>query len=148
MITKIKEAAESVGITAVITNSTEKIEVQLNRITSQADLPIMLVSWDMDIKMTFNEHGFLDNPTVDVVCLLMGKPEDTTKDEAESMATEMHYLYMQFVQNLRGLLSPTLTNYAGEPLSAVGSKLVPKHGAGKHAGILGRFTMAAPVKNC
>ena len=44
MISNIKKAADNVGITAIITNSTEKIEVQLNKITSLEDLPLMLIS--------------------------------------------------------------------------------------------------------
>ena len=148
MIAEIKEAAEFVGVTAFITNSTEKIEVQLNRLTGQEDLPIMLVSWDLDIKISFNNNGFLDNPTVDVVCLLLGKPEDTTKDEAENMAEEMYFLYISFIQQLRSLLSPKLVNYAGQPITNIGCKLVPKHGAGKHSGVLGRFTMITSITNC
>ena len=93
MISSIKEAAESVGITAFITNSTEKIEVQLNKLTQSAELPIMLVSWDLDVSMSFNVHGFLDNPTANVVCLLMTKPEDLTKVEMESSAEKMYFLY-------------------------------------------------------
>ena len=148
MTAEIREAAASVGVTAFITNSTEKIEVQLNRLTGQEDLPIMLVGWDLDIKITFNDNGFLDNPTVDVVCLLLGKPEDTTKDEAENMAEEMYFLYINFIQSLRTLLSPKMVNYADQPITNAGCKLVPKHGAGKHAGVLGRFTMITSVKNC
>ena len=148
MIAEIKQAAESVGVTAFITNSTEKIEVQLNRLTSQADLPIMLVSWDLEIKMDFNDNGFLDNPTSDVVCLLLNKPEDTTKDEAEGMAEDMYFLYLDFLQELRDVLSPYLVNYQSQPITNAGCKLVPIHGLGKHSGVLGRFTMITGINNC
>tara|TARA_B110000014_G_C19533559_1_gene286173 strand:- start:15 stop:461 length:447 start_codon:yes stop_codon:yes gene_type:complete len=148
MIAEIKQAAESVGVTAFITNSTEKIEVQLNRLTSQADLPIMLVSWDLEIKMDFNDNGFLDNPTSDVVCLLLGKPEDTTKEEAENMAEDMYFLYLDFLQELRDTLSPKLVNYQSQPIINAGCKLVPVHGLGKHSGVLGRFTMITGITNC
>ena len=148
MILEIKEAAESVGITAFITNSTEKIEVQLNKLTQSAELPIMLVSWDLDVSMSFNVHGFLDNPTANVICLLMTKPEDLTKVEMESSAEKMYFLYLEFIQALRTSLSPKLVNYKDQPLTGVGCKLVPKHGLGKHSGVLGRFTMITGITNC
>lgn len=148
MISDIKSAAESVGITAVITNSTEKIEVQLNRLTGQEDLPLMLVSWDLDISLQFNENGFLNNPKAKVVCLLMNKPEDTTKSEAEDMSVEMFYLYNDFIQALRDILSPKLVNYADQPIQDIGAKLIPVHGLGKHSGVMGRFTMTIGITNC
>lgn len=148
MIAEIKEAAESVGITALITNSTEKIEVQLNKITSLEDLPLMLVSWDLDATVSFNESGFLNNPVIDVVCLLMTKAEDPSKDEAEKSAEEMYFLYLKFIQSLRDILSPKLVNYQDEPVTGISCKLVPKHGLGKHSGVLGRFSMITGITNC
>jgi hypothetical protein len=148
MIAEIKSAAESVGITAVITNSTEKIEVQLNRITGMEDLPIMLVSWDLDATTSFNDNGFLNNPVIDVVCLLMTKAEDPSKDEAEIASEEMYFLYLKFIQALRDILSPKLINYNDQPITNIGCKLVPKHGLGKHSGVMGRFSMITGITNC
>lgn len=148
MISNIKKAADNVGITAIITNSTEKIEVQLNKITSLEDLPLMLISWDLDASVSFNDSGFLENPVIDVVCLLMTKPEDLSKDEMESAAEEMYYLYLDFIQELRTLLSPLLKNYQSQPITNIGCKLVPKHGLGKHSGVMGRFSMITAISNC
>ena len=72
-IADIKEAAKESGITAVITNSTERIETQLNKITGIEQLPIMLVSWDLETELTFDDNGFLNNPSTKVVLLLMTK---------------------------------------------------------------------------
>jgi hypothetical protein len=148
MIAEIKEAADSVGITAIVTNSTEKIEVQLNKITSLEDLPLMLISWDLDVSVSFNENGFLDNPIVDVVCLLMTKPEDLSKDEMETASEEMYFLYLEFIQALRDIISPQLVNYKEQPLTSISCKLIPKHGLGKHSGVMGRFSMITSVNNC
>ena len=148
MISNIKKAADNVGITAIITNSTEKIEVQLNKITSLEDLPLMLISWDLDASVSFNDSGFLENPVIDVVCLLMTKPEDLSKDEMESAAEEMYYLYLDFIQELRTILSPLLKNYQSQPITNIGCKLVPKHGLGKHSGVMGRFSMITAISNC
>jgi hypothetical protein len=148
MISNIKKAADNVGITAIITNSTEKIEVQLNKITSLEDLPLMLISWDLDASVSFNDSGFLENPVIDVVCLLMTKPEDLSKDEMESAAEEMYYLYLDFIQELRTILSPLLKNYQSQPIINIGCKLVPKHGLGKHSGVMGRFSMITAISNC
>lgn len=148
MIADIKLAAESVGITAVITNSSEKIESQLNRITRIEELPIMLVSWDLRSSLQFDEHGFLMNPSTDVVVLLMTKAEDNTKDEAESTAEEMAVLYQQFISNLYQQLLPYQRVQGTEILSGIEYTLVPQHGLGKHSGIMGRFTMSDSVANC
>lgn len=148
MIEDIKTAALTAGITAVITNSTEKIEVQLNKITHLEDLPIMLISWDLNISLNFNDNGFLDNPVSDVVALLMMKPEDLGKDSHEAGAEEMYFLYMDFLQALRDILSLKLKNYDKQPITGITCGLVPRHGLGKHAGILGKFSMITAVSNC
>jgi hypothetical protein len=148
MIADIKTAAEAVGVTAFITNSTEKIEVQLNRITSQADLPIMIVAWNLQVNMTFNDNGFLDNPIANVTCLLMNKPEDTTKDEAEKVAEEMYFLYLEFIQKLRDILAPKMLNYQNQPITGLSCGLVPRYGLGKHSGVKGDFSMITSITNC
>lgn len=149
MIADLKIAAEAVGITAIITNSNEKIETQLNRITGVEDLPIMLVSWDLETSLQFNEHGFLDNPVTNVVLLLMDKPKDRTKDVAEDTAEAMATLYQQFIQSLYTQLIQYQKVQGQEMLTQISYTLVPKHGLGKHAGVMGRFTMqTATVVDC
>lgn len=149
MIADLRIAAEAVGITAIITNSNEKIETQLNRITGVEDLPIMLISWDLETSLQFNQHGFLNNPVTNVVLLLMDKPEDRTKDVAESTAEAMANLYQQFMQSLYNQLVQYQKVQGEEMLTNISYTLVPKHGLGKHSGVMGRFTMqTAIVEDC
>lgn len=147
MINDIITAASSVGITAFITNSAERIETQLNRITSIDQLPAMLVSWDIQTELNINRHGFLDNPSSKIVCLLMDKASDTTKVQAEVTAEEMAELYKLFIVALNTLLTQYQTE-TGPSLSGVGYTLAPMYGAGKHSGVLGRFTMKSAITNC
>tara|TARA_R110002126_G_scaffold50551_10_gene139285 strand:- start:4900 stop:5349 length:450 start_codon:yes stop_codon:yes gene_type:complete len=149
MIADIKLAAESVGITAVITNSKEKIETQLNRITRIEDLPLMLVSWDLESTIDFNEHGFLTNPITNVVVLLMDKAEDTSKDEAENTSEAMALLYQSFCKALYSHLVKYQQVQGQEMLSNISYSLAPQYGLGKHSGVLGRFTMQSQsIDNC
>tara|TARA_R100000541_G_scaffold22562_1_gene32505 strand:+ start:266 stop:448 length:183 start_codon:yes stop_codon:yes gene_type:complete len=60
----------------------------------------------------------------------------------------MYYLYLDFIQELRTLLSPLLKNYQSQPITNIGCKLVPKHGLGKHSGVMGRFSMITAISNC
>lgn len=147
MLDKVELAASDVGINAFLTNSNEKIEAQLNRLTREEDLPIMLVSWDLDVTLTFDANGFLNNPSVVAVILLVDKAEDKTKKEAEITANAMGDLFQSFVQKLHKRLIP-VQKRAVSSLSNVGYKLVPKHGMGAHSGILGRFTMATAITAC
>ena len=148
MINDIKTAGEAVGITTLITNSNEKIETQLNRITGFEDLPIMLVSWDLDTALEFDLNGFLKNPKTKVVCLLMDKADDTSKDEMELTANKMGALFQTFIQQLYSQLIQYQLIGPENILTDIGYKLVPKHGAGKHSGVMGRFQMATKVENC
>ena len=145
MIADLKIAAEAVGITAIITNSSEKIETQLNRITGIEDLPIMLCSWDFETTINFNEHGFLDNPVTNVVLLLMDKPEDRSKDVAETTAEAMAGLFQQFVQAVYSQLVQYQKVEGQEMISGISYTLAPQHGLGKHSGVLGRFTMQTGI---
>ena len=147
MIEDIKWAAGEVGITAIITNSTEKIETQLNRITGIEDLPIMLVSWDLITTLEFDQNGFLNNPSTKVVLLLMTKADDTTKEAAERSAELMGELFQMFLQKLYSKLVAYQRD-AVPPISGAEYTLVPQHGLGKHSGILGRFTMLDQISNC
>lgn len=147
MIQLIKDAAAEVGIVAFITNSTERIETQLNRIVREEDLPIMLVSWDIDVNLVFDPSGFLQNPTVNIVSLLVEKPETTSKEEAEKSAVAMGVLFQTFLQKLHSKLI-IFQKQTDPPVSNASYKLTPIHGAGKHSGVLGRFTMRIAVTNC
>lgn len=149
MIADINIAAEACGITAVITNSKEKIETQLNRITGIENLPLMLISWDMESTIDFDEHGFLTNPVTNVVALLMDKAEDTAKETAEATAEAMGLLYQSFLVKLRNQLIQYQKVQGQDMVTDISYTLVPKHGLGKHSGILGRFTMQSQiVDNC
>jgi hypothetical protein len=148
MIADIKTAAESVGITAVITNSKERIETQLNRITGSESLPLMLVSWDLSTTIEFDEHGFLQNPSTDVVVLLMDKALDATKEAAENSSEEMAVLFQQFVRKLYSLLIKYQKREGQQMVSEISYTLAPQHGLGKHSGILGRFNMQTGIANC
>ena len=148
MIQDIKTAAESVGLTAVITNSRDKIETQLNRITGVEDLPLMLVSWDLETTISFNEHGDLENPSTKVVVLVMDKASDTSKEEAENTAEDMAALFQKFTKALYDQLIQYQKVIGGEMITDVGYTLAPQHGLGKHSGVLGRFTMQTAIVNC
>lgn len=148
IIDEINTAAKAVGITAVITNSTEKIETQLNRISRIEQFPMMLVSWDMESTLEFDENGFLNNPKTKIVLLLLTKAEDTSKREAEIAAEQMALKYQEFVQKLFGQLVKYQRTRIEPALTDIGYTLVPIHGAGKHSGILGRFTMSSEIVNC
>lgn len=149
MITDIKTAAEAVGITAVITNSKEKIETQLNRITREENLPLMLVSWDLQSSIAFDQHGFLDNPTTNVVVLLMDKAQDTSKEEAENTAENMALLFQQFLKALYSELIVYQKIQGMDMLSNIEYTLAPSYGMGKHSGVLGRFAMQTGIAdNC
>jgi hypothetical protein len=147
MIQYLEDAAEAVGISAIITNSNEKIETQLNRLTREEDLPLILISWDINVSLNFDQHGFLDNPSLDIVALLVTKPETTAKTEAETTAFEMGVLFQKFLIQLRSSLVP-VSKIGTEPVTGASYKLVPVHGAGKHSGILGKFTMIGIIYNC
>jgi len=148
MIQTIKDVAESVGIVAFITNSKEQLEAQLNRITRQEQDPIMLVTWDIITNLSFNESGFLKNPSSNITALLLSKPEDTTKDEAETVAVEMGELFKTFLQALYAELAVVQTDSTESPITNATYQLVPQHGAGKHSGVLGKWIMKTSVINC
>ena len=148
MIQDIKTAAEAVGITAVITNSKEKLDTQLNKLTGVENLPLMLVSWDLSTTLEINEHGFLNNPVTDVVVLLMDKAQDTSKDEAENTAEAMAELYQKFIQNLYSQLIQYQKQEGQQMLTNITYTLVPSHGLGRHSGVMGRFTMQTGITNC
>lgn len=148
MIEDIRAAAEAVGITAVITNSDAKIETQLNRITRHEQLPIMLISWDIVTTLAFNDFGSLKHPSVAITCLLMDKAESNEKELKEAVALKMGVLFTEFVQELYNVIISFQHENETPPISGAQYTLVPSHGAGKHSGILGSFTMKARVQRC
>jgi len=147
MIESIEQAASSVGINTFITNSNERIEAQLNRIARIEDMPIMLVSWDLQTTLDFDDSGFLKNPSTSVVALLVTKAEDTTHAEFKRSAEEMGVLFTSFVNNLNDTLR-TYQRSGDNAISGAGYTLVPRHGGGAHSGVLGRFTMQTEIVLC
>ena len=147
MIQHIKDSAAAVGVIAFVTNSTEKIETQLNALTRDSDRPIMLVSWDIVTDLAFDEHGFLKNPTSNITALLLEKAYDTTKLEVEKTAEEMAVLFQSFMQDLYKRLLPLQTT-PEVPITGANYKLVPNYGLGKHSGVLGKWKMASEISNC
>ena len=148
MIKKINDAAKKVGITCILTNSTEKIETQLNRIISVGELPILLVSWDYEVSVEIDENGFLNNPSTNIVCLLMTKANSTEKSDMEEASDDMGILFQNFVRTLNDELRAK-TRDGLNAISGISYTNVPRHGAGKHSGVLGRFTMRTEViDNC
>lgn len=146
IITNIKKAAEQSGINAVITDAEKKLEIQLNRLTREIDLPIILISWDIKATLKFNSNGWLDNPNIEIVCLLLTKPEDLTKDVAEQAAEEMAVKYKEFLQRLALLQNQYLT-VDGPSIINASYQLAPRHGSAKHSGVLGRFTVLDATNN-
>lgn len=162
MIQFIKASAEAVGITVVITNSKENIETQLNSLTHKSekgdaqnpntetratDLPILLVSWDIDTDLNFNSHSYLDNPDSKIVALLVKKAGNLRKDSLEDASQEMGVLFTQFIQNLNLRLVPYMRS-ATNPITQCGYQLVPKYGKGVHSGVLCRWRMKTGLDVC
>lgn len=161
MIQEIKAAAQEVGIKAVISNSKEGIETQLNSLTHREekgdstsnttitrtdDCPILLISWDIDTTLSFS-NGVLNNPLSAIVALLLKKSPDLKKQSLEDASEEMASLFHSFIQNLNDrlvLVSRTSTT----PITNCGYKLVPRYGLGKHSGILARWNMISQLDVC
>lgn len=138
MIKYIKEVANEVGINTIFSNSEERIETQLNRLTREEDVPIMLIAWDIDTNLEFDTNGFLKNPSSNITAILVRKPEDLTSDMSLETSLEMVILFQKFIQKLNDKLKPLLKDYI-TPLSNITYKLIPKYGAGKHSGIFAKW---------
>lgn len=147
MIQQIKDSAKAVGIIAFVTNSKEKIETQLNTLTKDTDEPIMLITWDIVTDLSFDEHGFLNNPASNITALLLEKSFDLTKEEMEISAEKMGELFKLFIQDLYQRLIP-LQRTRETPITNANYQLVPKYGLGKHSGILSKWRMSSGVSNC
>jgi len=147
VISNLKTTCKQVGIEAVISNSKERIETQLNKVTGIQNLPIMLVSWDMESTMEFDDNGFLKNPNTNAVILLMGKATDLTKENMELKAEEMADLFQVFIQKLNANLVK-YNRENGPSVTGINYTLAPMYGSGKHSGVLGRFSMIDKIINC
>ena len=146
MIDLIKEAALEVGISAVFTNSEERIETQLNALTREADSPVFLISWDIDTDLNFDTNGFLENPSSVITALLVKKAESMKKADLEFASQQMGSLFQVFLQKLYDKLIPFQKN-SDSPITNATYKLVPAHGAGKHSGALCKWTMKTEISN-
>lgn len=147
MIAQLTEAATAAGIKLVVTNSRETIDAQINKLTREEDSPQMLISWDIDTTLTFDENGFLQNPSSKMVILLMGKAVDDGNEAKLLKAQEVGVLFQQFCQNLYGILVKTNKD-STSPITEAGYQLVPLYGKGHHSGVIGRLTANAPILNC
>jgi len=147
MIQHIKDSATAVGILAVITNSAEKIETQLNTLTTRSEQPIMLVTWDIVSDLEFDGNGFLKNPQSNITALLVHKPNNLKKDVQEAKAESMGDLFQVFLQDLYTRLLPLQTT-SEPPITGANYQRVPNYGLGKHAGILAKWRMATGISNC
>lgn len=148
IIETIKESAKSVGITAIITDSDNKLSTQLNRNTSSEHLPIMLISWDMTTSVSFDTNGFITNPETPITALLMGKSETDLKETKELKADEMKDLFFTFIQDLYVRLIPFNRDQSSPVISGASAQLVPSYGMGKHSGCICRWTMKTQISNC
>lgn len=148
VVTLITKAAKSVGITAVVTNSSDKLQTQLNRLTDGAELPIMLINWDLTTSAEFDSNGFLENPRTPVTCLLMTKADSASSDEMLDSSDSMKSLFFEFIKALYPLLVPYNRDSSTPPITGASAITVPKHGMGKHSGVLGRWNMISGMDNC
>jgi hypothetical protein len=147
MINLIKQSATECGIGTVLTNSEKSIETQLNTLTLAGDIPIMLISWDIDTSLNFDVNGFLENPDSKITALLMTKATDLTKVSMEDASIAMGALFQIFIQNLYlKLIEFQKSN--NPPITNVSYLLVPKHGSGKHSGVLCKWNMKTTISVC
>jgi hypothetical protein len=140
----LEEAADNVGVNLFISDSSERIETQLNKLTRNEDLPIILISWDVSGSISFDPNGWITDPNYSVTSLLLTKPESLAKAEAKKSTQEMADLFFRFMQELNKIQRPKLRMNLPQGLNAVTNvtaNFVPVHGAGKHSGILGTFNV-------
>jgi len=146
MLQELKTVATSSGFTLHIAESDKKIEDQLNRITKVADLPIALSSWDIDISLTFDEIGRLENPTTSITMILLSKASTLLKQDLEDKSEEMGALFITFIRNLKEYMVEN-TNVGVNPITNITFTYVPSFAASKHSGVLAKFSMQLPISN-
>ena len=145
MIDKIKQASESVGIRAFVLNSDRGISAQLNSLTRDEELPIMVMSWDIESVTSFDENGFLNPPSAKVTGLLLKKPQELTRGEFVDCSEEMQNLFYNFIQELRPLLVGNIRSMGEQPVSNIQTKLVPTYGNSKHSGVMATWNMVGEI---
>lgn len=141
MIDKIKTACSNVGVEAVILNSDRGISAQLNSLTKDMDLPIMLLSWDIESVISFDENGNLTTPVASLTVLLLKKPYELTRGEFIDCSEEMQNTFFNFLKVLRPLLIGEMRSMSDEPIFNIKTKLVPSYGTSKHSGVMASFNM-------
>jgi hypothetical protein len=144
MLKELKAAAEEVGFSIIIATSDRNIKDQLNTIVRTCELPLALVSWDLDINVSFNDNGLMNNPTTEVTLLLIDKAESLEKIELEEKAEQMGELFIRFMKNAKNYMT-TNTNVKEQPITNISFTYVPKFGGGQHSGVLAKFTMQLPI---
>lgn len=145
MIDYIEASAKACNIQSIITDSDSGIETQLNNLTKIEDLPIMLISWDIDVNLNFTSDGLLDTPSIPIVALLMTKSKTKEKKDLQADADRMGDLFAKFIQHLYGVLSP-LQKSTEPAITNATYKRLPKYGMGWHSGVMCKFTMKIPIE--
>jgi hypothetical protein len=143
MLKEIKQVGKDLGINVIITTSKERIETQLNRIAREETLPVMLISWDIRVKASFNEFGMLGNPVTTPKILLLDKAITITKDQQELVADKVADLFILFINSLNSYMKEN-SNVFENPISDINYQYVPNYGAGRHSGVIGEFTLSLP----
>ena len=146
MLKELKKSSLEAGFETHIAMSDKDINDQLNRIIREGDLPLALVSWDLDVKITFDENGFLKNPTTEVTMLLLDKASSLEKIDLEEKAEEMGELFISFIRGYKDSLVSD-TNVKENPITDISFVYVPKYGNGQHSGVLGKFTTQLPISD-
>ncbi len=139
MLTDLKAVALATGFTIIIAKSDTTVKDQLNRITKLEELPIALITWELNVNVEFDDGGRLMNPKTQITMLLVDKATDLSKDNMELKAEEVGNLFIKFMRNYRTHLFNN-TNVKQNPITGISFTYAPSFGAGKHSGILARFT--------
>jgi len=139
MLSNLKLASLQAGFATHIAQSERDINSQLSRIVREGQLPLALVSWDLNVDLAFNASGHLENPTTKVTMLLVDKALTLDKDDLEAKAEEMGELFIKFIRSYKDYLV-TNTNVKQDAVTGISFTYVPSYGAGKHSGVLATFT--------
>lgn len=144
MLTELQTAAAAVGITTVIATSDRNINDQLNRIVREENLPIALITWDLNVNLVFNESGHLQNPDTKVTMLIVDKANTNEKIDLENKAEEVGKLFIKFIRVYRNHLVAS-TNVKETPITNISFVYTPSYGSGKHSGVLATFNTQMPL---
>jgi len=138
MLSNLKLASLECGFTTYIAQSDRDIQTQLNRIVREGQLPLSLVSWDLNVDLAFNASGHLENPKTKITMLLVDKSLTLDKDDLEAKSEEMALLFIKFIRSYKDYLVLN-TNVKEDAVTAISYTHVPKYGAGQHSGVLATF---------